>query len=126
MALFHDADVELELLLALLLPALEPAAEDLQEGGTSTEGGETGDDAVHEFAQMGGPRDLQAVAGVRERLTCITNLLGKRPARRRGRDGHQPSAEAMGRAPRRIALLARERQPLYASGLKCSPDEGCF
>jgi hypothetical protein len=32
-ALFHDADVELELLLALLLAALEPAAEDLQEGG---------------------------------------------------------------------------------------------
>jgi len=49
-ALFHDADVELKLLLALLLPALEPAAEDLQEGGASSEGGQASDDAVHEFA----------------------------------------------------------------------------
>lgn len=32
-ALFHDAGVELELLLTIVLPALEPAAEDLQEGG---------------------------------------------------------------------------------------------
>ena len=45
-ALFHDADVELELLLALLLPALEPATEDLQEGGASSEGGQAGDGAV--------------------------------------------------------------------------------
>jgi hypothetical protein len=42
-ALFHDADVELELLLALLLPALELTAEDLQEGGASSESGEAGD-----------------------------------------------------------------------------------
>jgi hypothetical protein len=47
MAFLHDADVELELLLALVLPALEPAAEDLQEGGASSEGGQAGDDAVH-------------------------------------------------------------------------------
>lgn len=61
-ALLQDADVELELLLALLLPALEPAAEDLQEGGASSEGGKAGDGAVQEFAHAGGPRDLQAVA----------------------------------------------------------------
>jgi hypothetical protein len=63
-ALFHDADVELELLLALLLSALEPAAEDLQEGGASSEGGETGDCAVHELAHAGGPRPaLESSAG---------------------------------------------------------------
>ena len=39
-ALFEDADIELALLLALLLAALEPAAEDLQEGGASSEGGD--------------------------------------------------------------------------------------
>jgi hypothetical protein len=34
-ALLQDPDVELELLLALVLAALEPAAEDLKEGGAS-------------------------------------------------------------------------------------------
>jgi hypothetical protein len=54
-ALFHDADVELELLLALLLPALEPAAEDLQEGGASSEGGEAGDGPHHTSPCSPGP-----------------------------------------------------------------------
>jgi hypothetical protein len=38
-ALFQDPDVELELLLALVLAALEPSAEDLQEGGAAADGG---------------------------------------------------------------------------------------
>lgn len=58
MAFLQEADIELELLLALLLAALEPAAEDLQEGGASSEGGQAGDGAVHEFAHAGGPQDL--------------------------------------------------------------------
>src|SRR5688500_8910074 len=83
-ALFHDADVELELLLALLLPPLEPAAEDLQEGGASSEGGEAGDGAVHELAHVGGPGDLQAVAGGEGEIDLHRGLLGKktRPAPR--------------------------------------------
>ena len=36
MAFLQDTDVELELLLAFLLAALEPAAEDLQEGGAAS------------------------------------------------------------------------------------------
>src|SRR5215210_8289969 len=82
MALFHDADVELELLLALLLPALKPAAEDLQEGGASSEGGQPGDDTVHELAHAGGPRDLQAIAGAEGETDLHHDLLRKRPARR--------------------------------------------
>jgi hypothetical protein len=39
-ALFQDTDVELEFFLTLLLPALDPAAEDLEEGGASSDGGE--------------------------------------------------------------------------------------
>jgi hypothetical protein len=39
MAFLQGANIELELLLALLLPALEPAAEDLQKGSASSEGG---------------------------------------------------------------------------------------
>jgi hypothetical protein len=49
-AFLQNADIELELLLALLLATLEPAAEDLQEGGTSAEGGQAGDDTVDELA----------------------------------------------------------------------------
>src|SRR5688572_22959184 len=45
-ALLQDPHIELELLLALLLAALEPAAEDLQEGGASPDGGDGGDHAV--------------------------------------------------------------------------------
>src|SRR5688500_9884036 len=87
MALFHDADVELKLLLALVLAALEPATEDLQEGGASSEGGEAGDDAVHELAHAGGSGDLQAIAGGEGEIDLHRGLLGKRPARRRGRAG---------------------------------------
>src|SRR5688500_19095914 len=80
-ALFHDADVELELLLALLLPALEPATEDLQEGGASSEGGQAGDGAVHELAHAGGARDLQAVAGAEGETDLHHEPPGKtRPA----------------------------------------------
>lgn len=60
--LFEDSDVELELLLALVLAALEPAAEDLQEGGASADGGDGGDHAVGEVAHARGSRDLQAIA----------------------------------------------------------------
>src|SRR5688500_20117584 len=84
-ALFHDADVELELLLALLLPALEPAAEALQEGGASSEGGEAGDGAVHELAHAGGPGDLQAVAGGGGEIDLRSE--GRRVGRGGGRTG---------------------------------------
>src|SRR5688500_19662859 len=89
MALFHDADVELKLLLALVLAALEPATENLQKGGASSEGGEAGDGAVHELAHAGGPRDLQAVAGGEGEIDLHRGLLGKKtrpaPGQRAGR-----------------------------------------
>ena len=62
MALLQDPDVELELLLALLLPALEPAAEDLTGRRHSSEGGEAGDARSTCSLMRGGSRDLQAVA----------------------------------------------------------------
>jgi hypothetical protein len=84
-ALLQDPDVELELILALVLAALEPAAEDLQEGGASSHGGNGGDDAVGQLAHAGGSRDLQAVAGLRDRLTSMTaSCRGDRPPPRRG------------------------------------------
>src|SRR5829696_2550364 len=86
-ALLHDPDVELELLLALLLTALEPAAEDLQEGGASSESGETGDGAVHELAHAGGSRDLQAVAGGEGEIDLHCGLLRKRTRPAQGTPG---------------------------------------
>lgn len=80
LALLHDANVELELLLALVLPALKPAAEDLQEGGASSKGGQAGDGSVNEVAHARGARDLQVIAGLRERLTCVrASCRGDRP-----------------------------------------------
>ena len=61
-AFFQDAHVELELLLALVLAALEPAAEDLQEGGAAPEDGKAGDDAIDELAHARDAGDLQTIA----------------------------------------------------------------
>jgi len=61
-ALFQDPDVELELLLAFVLAALEPAAEDFEKGGASSNGGQGGEDLVGELAHARGSGDLQAVA----------------------------------------------------------------
>jgi hypothetical protein len=71
-------DIELELLLALLLTAPEPAAEDLQEGGASSEGdGQAGDDAVPRVRSYA----TSAIAGCsgrhlpRQKYANITDIL---------------------------------------------------
>ena len=75
---FQDADVELELLLALVLAALEPAAEDLQEGGASPEGGEAGDDAIDELAHARDAGDLQTIARGEGEMDLQQGLLQRR------------------------------------------------
>ena len=63
MAFLQDLVIELELPLALVLAALEPAAEDLQEVGASYDGGEGGEDSIGEVAHARGAGDFQAEAG---------------------------------------------------------------
>jgi hypothetical protein len=48
----QDRDVKLELLLALVLAALEPAAEDLQEGGAPADGGDGCVNTVGDFVRV--------------------------------------------------------------------------
>jgi hypothetical protein len=74
----------LELLLALLLAALKPAAEDLQEGGASSDGRQCGYGSVRELAHARGTRDLEAIAEGEGEIDLHHDLLGKDPARRRG------------------------------------------
>ena len=63
-ALFQNLNVKLKLLLTFLLAALEPAAEDFEEGGAAAHRGEAGEEeAVGDLAHAGSGSELQAVAG---------------------------------------------------------------
>jgi hypothetical protein len=64
-AFVQDADVELELLLVLALAVLEPAAEDLQKDGASSEGGQAGDLYYLKFIALRPTADA-AVQTIRE------------------------------------------------------------
>ena len=52
----------------LVLAALEPPSQDLQEGGAAADGGDGGDHAVGELAHARGARNLQAIAGAQRQV----------------------------------------------------------